>query len=60
MRLNILPIAGILVLAGLTAIFLTHNLWMGGFLVVLGIAYIPLHFVRQRRFKRYDDEHEFD
>jgi hypothetical protein len=60
MRLNILPIAGVLILAGLSAIFLTHNPWVGGFLVVVGIAYVPLHFIRLRRFKRHDDAHKFD
>ena len=59
MRVNLLWPAAIGVLSGLSALY-RHDLWMGVPLVGLGLAMVPLHFIRVRRFKRYDQSRTFD
>jgi hypothetical protein len=57
--MNLLALAAIMFLAGLMAL-LRHNLWLGGGLVALSIIYVPLHIIRVRRFKRFDQGKAFE
>ena len=38
----------------------SHDYWLGGGLAAMGVWLIALHFIRVRRFKRFDDAKNFD
>ena len=60
MRVNFLALGALMLLLGLTRLFLNHDPWMGGAFVVLAGAFAVLHLIRVRRFKRYDQSRTFD
>jgi hypothetical protein len=60
MRVNLLAVAAIMLLMGMTRMFLNHDPWLGGAGIVLSIVLVVLHFIRVRRFKRYDQARNFD
>ncbi len=60
MRVNFLILAAGMFLLGLTRLFLNHDPWLGGAAIAAGAALVVGHFVRVRRFKRFDKSKTFD
>jgi Flp pilus assembly protein TadB len=58
-RANFLLLAGImLLLAGQRAMF--HDYWLAGASLAVACLLIVVHFIRVRRFKRFDTAQHFD
>jgi len=60
MRVNFLRVAALVLLMGLTRLFVNHDPWMGSAAIVLSGALLVVHFLRVRRFKRFDDAKTFE
>jgi hypothetical protein len=60
MRANFLAVAAIMLLLGLMRLFIQHDPWMGVPTMALGVILGVVHFIRVRRFKRYDEARKFD
>lgn len=60
MRVNFLTLAAIMFLLGLTRLALNHDPWLGGAGIAMGAAMVIAHFIRARRFKRFDQSKTFD
>ncbi len=60
MRVNFLALGALMLLLGLTRLFLNHDPWMGGAFVLLAGAFAVSHVIRVRRFRRYDQSKTFD
>jgi len=60
MRVNFLALAAMILVMGIVRMFLNHDPWMGGAAIVLSIVMAVVHFIRVRRFKRFDQTKTFD
>ena len=60
MRVNVLAVGVLSLAAGAMRAAVSHDYWMGGALAAMGVWLIVLHFVRLRRFKRFDDAKNLD
>ena len=58
--MNFLALAAIVLLLGLVRLFLNHDQVLGIAAIVLSAVIAVVHFVRVRRFKRYDQARKND
>ena len=59
MRVNFLLLAGMMLLLAAQRA-LGHDYWFAGLADALACAAVVVHFIRMRRFKRFDTTQNFD
>ncbi len=60
MRVNFLALAALMTLLGVIRLWLNHDVWFGVAFLGLAVVMAVLHFIRVRRFKRFDQTGNFD